>query len=82
MAWGFTDRGLIAAGMRADLNVFDFDALRLDPPFWAADLPAGGRRLLQYPHGYDYTFCAGQMTWKDGEHTGVLPGKLVRAVPK
>jgi N-acyl-D-aspartate/D-glutamate deacylase len=81
-AWGFADRGLIRPGMRADVNVIDMDRLALDPPRWAADLPAGGRRLLQDAHGYDFTLCAGEITWEDGRHTGALPGRLVRAGAK
>ncbi|SNS23404.1 N-acyl-D-aspartate/D-glutamate deacylase [Sphingomonas laterariae] len=78
--WGFTDRGVIAPGKRADLNIIDFDRLRLLPPRWAADLPAGGRRLLQDAEGYDATFVAGRMTWQNGEPTGERPGRLVRKV--
>jgi N-acyl-D-aspartate/D-glutamate deacylase len=76
--WGFPDRGEVRAGKRADLNVIDLDRLRLLPPRWAADLPAGGRRLLQDAEGYDLTMLAGRVTWHDGEPTGELPGHLVR----
>jgi N-acyl-D-amino-acid deacylase len=78
--WGFTDRGEIRPGKRADLNVIDLDRLELLSPRWAADLPAGGRRLLQDAVGYDLTMLAGQVTWQDGEPTGQLPGHLVRQV--
>ncbi|MAT05273.1 MAG: amidohydrolase [Acidimicrobiaceae bacterium] len=77
-AWGFTDRGEIRPGLRADLNLIDFDALRLLPPRWATDLPADGKRLLQDAEGYVATFQAGRQTWSDGSPTGVLPGRLVR----
>jgi N-acyl-D-aspartate/D-glutamate deacylase len=72
------DRGLVAPGYRADLNVIDFDALRLDAPEVAYDLPAGGRRLLQRAHGYSATVVAGQITYRAGEPTGALPGRLLR----
>jgi N-acyl-D-aspartate/D-glutamate deacylase len=77
--WGFHDRGEIAVGKRADLNIIDFKRLRLLKPYWAADLPAGGRRLLQKAEGYVGTFLAGEQTWAEGEPTGALPGGLVRA---
>jgi N-acyl-D-aspartate/D-glutamate deacylase len=72
------DRGRIAPGYRADLNVIDYDALALLPPVVAHDLPAGGRRLLQRARGYVATIVAGQITYQDGEPTSALPGKLVR----
>lgn len=78
--WGFTDRGEIRPGKRADLNVIDLDRLDLLPPRWAADLPAGGRRLLQDAVGYGLTMLAGRITWQDGEPTGELPGRLVRHI--
>ena len=76
--WGFRDRGEITIGQRADLNVIDLEHLRLLPPRWAADLPAGGRRLLQNATGYRATLVAGRVTWQDGEPTGELPGRVVR----
>src|SRR5262249_23824169 len=75
---GWLDRGVIAPGYRADLNVIDFASLRARKPFLVRDLPAGGRRFLQKADGYRYTICAGEVTFEDGEHTGVLPGRLVR----
>jgi N-acyl-D-aspartate/D-glutamate deacylase len=77
--FGFNDRGVLAEGMKADLNVIDFDALRLHAPEVAYDLPKGGRRLLQRVDGYRHTFVSGAETWRNGEHTGALPGRLVRA---
>ncbi len=75
---GLNDRGLIAPGYRADLNVIDYDALALHAPSVAYDLPSGGRRLIQKASGYRATVVAGQVTYRDGEPTGALPGRLVR----
>jgi N-acyl-D-aspartate/D-glutamate deacylase len=75
---GLFDRGLITPGMRADLNVIDFDALAVEVPTMAYDLPAGGKRLLQRARGYEHTFVAGNETYCRGEATGALPGRLVR----
>jgi N-acyl-D-aspartate/D-glutamate deacylase len=75
---GLHDRGLIAPGYRADLNVIDYDALALHAPSVAYDLPSGGRRLIQKASGYRATVVAGQVTYRDGEPTGALPGRLVR----
>ncbi|MEM1409169.1 MAG: amidohydrolase family protein [Pseudomonadota bacterium] len=72
------DRGVIAKGKRADLNVIDFDGLHLHPPYMAFDLPTGGKRLLQKADGYHATFVAGEMITENGEITGARPGKLVR----
>jgi N-acyl-D-aspartate/D-glutamate deacylase len=77
-AVGLGDRGVLAPGMRADVNVIDFENLRLRPPEMHFDLPAGGKRLLQRADGYLHTFVAGVETYADGEHTGALPGRLVR----
>jgi N-acyl-D-aspartate/D-glutamate deacylase len=77
-AVGLLDRGLIAPGLRADLNIIDFDGLTLHAPGVAYDLPAGGRRLVQRADGYVATVVAGQITYRDGEPTGALPGRLVR----
>ncbi len=75
---GLFDRGMLAPGMRADINVIDFDALAVEAPTMAFDLPAGGKRLLQRAQGYRHTFVAGVETYCDGESTGALPGTLVR----
>jgi N-acyl-D-aspartate/D-glutamate deacylase len=77
-ALGLNDRGRIAPGLRADLNVIDYDRLHLHAPEVAYDLPAGGRRLIQRADGYEATIVAGQITYRDGEPTGALPGRLVR----
>jgi len=76
--YGLLDRGLVAPGMRADLNVIDFDSLSFGLPRMAFDLPAGGRRLVQRARGYDATFVAGVQTVDHDEFTGALPGQLVR----
>ncbi len=78
-AVGLHDRGVLAAGRRADLNVIDFDRLRCEAPVMAFDLPAGGKRLLQRARGYCATVVGGQITYREGEPTGALPGRLVRA---
>jgi N-acyl-D-aspartate/D-glutamate deacylase len=75
---GLLDRGVLAPGYRADLNVVDLEALRLHRPSFTYDLPAGGRRLLQRADGYRHTFVAGHETYRDGEPTEALPGRLVR----
>jgi N-acyl-D-aspartate/D-glutamate deacylase len=77
-AVGLMDRGVLAPGMKADVNVIDFDRLRVESPVMADDLPAGGRRLLQRAAGYDATIVAGQVTYRHGEPTQALPGRLVR----
>ena len=76
--YGLRDRGVIAPGLRADLNVIDFDRLDLGIPSLAFDLPAGARRLLQRARGYEATLVAGEVTFREGEPTGALPGRLVR----
>ena len=74
---GLNDRGVIAPGYRADLNVIDFDRLCVRQPELRYDLPAGGRRIVQRADGYRHTFVAGVETYCDGEATGDLPGRLV-----
>lgn len=75
---GLLDRGVIARGYRADLNVVDFDNLRLHKPQIVHDLPANGRRLLQRATGWRHTIVAGRETYHDGVATDALPGRLVR----
>lgn len=77
--FGFRDRGTLAPGLRADVNLIDFDGLRLHAPEFLNDLPAGGRRLVQRVDGYVATLIAGQSIFERGEHTGAMPGRLVRA---
>lgn len=76
--YGLNDRGVLAPGYRADVNVIDFDALSLNRPTLVYDLPAGGRRIVQTAQGYRHTFVAGIETMRDGEPTGNLPGRLIR----
>ncbi|MFB4312561.1 amidohydrolase family protein [Actinomadura sp. 21ATH] len=76
--YGLADRGVIAPGMKADLNLIDHDRVALRRPEMVHDLPAGGRRLIQRADGYLATFVSGVQTFADGEPTGDLPGRLVR----
>jgi N-acyl-D-aspartate/D-glutamate deacylase len=76
--YGLHDRGVIRPGAKADLNVIDFDRLRLRLPEMAFDLPTGARRLVQRVDGYVATLVSGQAVMRDGEATGVRPGRLVR----
>jgi N-acyl-D-amino-acid deacylase len=76
--FGWLDRGVVAPGLLADLNVIDLDNLECAPPEIATDLPAGGRRLLQAATGYRYTVKRGSITFEDGTATGELPGALLR----
>jgi N-acyl-D-aspartate/D-glutamate deacylase len=73
-----TDRGRIAVGLKADLNVIDLDALKLHVPTIEYDLPAGGKRMHQKADGIVCTVVSGEVTYRDGVHTGALPGRLVR----
>ena len=77
-AYGMIDRGLLKPGYLADINVIDFDALSLKRPEAIYDLPTGGKRLVQKVEGYRHIIKSGQPTFQDNEHTGALPGKLVR----
>ncbi|MCB1693459.1 MAG: amidohydrolase family protein, partial [Pseudomonadales bacterium] len=74
------DRGVLAPGMKADLNVIDYERLNIRPPRMVHDLPAQGRRLVQEAVGYDATVVSGQVTFEHGESTGALPGRLIRGV--
>jgi N-acyl-D-aspartate/D-glutamate deacylase len=76
--FGWLDRGLVAPGLLADLNVIDLEKLGCHAPEIATDLPAGGRRLLQSATGYRWTIKRGSVTFEDGLPTGQLPGVLVR----
>ncbi|WP_316233310.1 N-acyl-D-amino-acid deacylase family protein [Bradyrhizobium sp. SZCCHNPS2010] len=75
---GLSDRGLIAPGYKADVNVIDYDRLHLHPPKVHYDLPVGGRRLMQQVDGYEATIVSGVVTRRNGEATGAHPGRLIR----
>ena len=77
-SYGLDDRGLIAEGYLADLNIIDFERLSLPAPHIIMDLPAGGERLVQGADGYVATIKSGKPTFRDGRHEGVYPGKVVR----
>jgi len=77
--YGFMDRGLVAPGMKADLNLIDLANLRLHAPQMVFDFPAGARRLVQKADGYKHTIVSGEVTFEDGRPTGALPGKMIRA---
>ena len=76
--YGLNDRGVIAPGYKADFNLIDYDALRLRAPEMVYDLPAGGKRLIQKADGYRMTIVSGTPTYETGEHTGAMPGRLLR----
>ncbi len=76
--YGLHDRGLIAPGLVADLNLIDYEALQLERPHMVHDLPASGKRLIQKASGYRLTMKSGEITYQDGEFTGALPGRLLR----
>lgn len=77
-AAGLSDRGIIAQGKRADINVIDFDGLKIHAPRMVQDLPAGGSRLEQTTEGYLATICHGEVTYENGAATDALPGRLIR----
>jgi N-acyl-D-aspartate/D-glutamate deacylase len=76
--FGLTDRGVVAPGMKADLNLIDFEGLRLNPPYVANDLPGGAERLLQDADGYVATVVSGEVVREGGRDTGARPGRLLR----
>ena len=76
--YGLNDRGVIAPGLKADVNIIDYDRLRILPPEMVFDLPAQGRRLIQRAEGYRATLVSGVVTFENGVATGEMPGRLVR----
>ena len=76
--YGLNDRGILAPGYLADINVIDLDKVKLGKPWLAFDLPAGGKRLLQRAEGYVCTIKTGVVTFEDGKWTGATPGGLIR----
>jgi N-acyl-D-aspartate/D-glutamate deacylase len=75
---GLNDRGVLAAGFKADVNIIDFENLTARSPHLVSDLPAGGQRVLQGADGYLHTIVSGIEVYANGEATGALPGRLVR----
>lgn len=78
LSMGLTDRGVLRAGLKADLNVIDLEKLTIRRPEIVNDLPSGGKRLMQRADGYVATLVNGVVTYRNGKHTGALPGRLVR----
>ncbi len=78
-AMGLRDRGALLPGMKADINLIDFDKLDLSPPEMIYDLPAGGRRLVQQAQGYVATLVSGELVMQHGQATGALPGRMLRS---
>jgi N-acyl-D-aspartate/D-glutamate deacylase len=76
--FGLSDRGRLTPGLRADINIIDYDKLQVQKPELVHDMPANGRRFVQKVDGYEATFVAGTQIFERGTHTGALPGKLVR----
>jgi N-acyl-D-aspartate/D-glutamate deacylase len=76
--YGLEDRGVLAPGFKADLNLVDLEHLNLRLPEMVHDLPAGARRLIQRADGWKATICSGEVTFEDGEHTDARPGRLIR----
>ena len=77
-SWGFNERGLLKPGMIADINLIDLDALDPGMPVAVRDLPGGAQRVIMKSSGIKATTVAGEVLIEDGEHTGALPGQLLR----
>jgi N-acyl-D-amino-acid deacylase len=69
---------VLKQGYKGDLNIIDYDKMRLHAPHVVSDLPAGGRRFMQKADGYVATVLSGKVTYRDGEATAMLPGRLIR----
>ncbi len=76
--YGLDDRGILAPGYLADINIIELDKIGMSRPWVANDLPAGGKRLLQSATGYKATFKSGVLTFDNGQHSGATPGGLIR----
>jgi N-acyl-D-aspartate/D-glutamate deacylase len=76
--FGLSDRGRLTPGLRADINLIDYGRLQVQKPELVHDMPANGRRFVQKVDGYEATFVAGTQIFERGEHTGAMPGRLVR----
>lgn len=75
---GLDDRGTLELGMKADINIIDFDKIQVEAPMIINDLPAGGRRMFQGAEGYTATIVSGEVIMENGDYTGAVPGKLIR----
>ncbi len=78
LLYGLDDRGALLEGLKADINLIDFDRLNLRAPEIVCDFPAGGKRFVQRAEGYKYTIVSGQIVFEDGQATGAMPGRVVR----
>lgn len=76
--YGLLDRGILKPGYKADVNVIDFDNLKIHAPRIVYDLPANGRRLVENASAYSATICNGEVIFEDGEATGAMPGRVLR----
>ena len=80
--YGLNDRGVLAPGYKADINLIDLDNVRLGLPRMTHDLPGGGRRLVQKAEGYVASLVSGEVIMSEGEPTGAHPGRLLRGPQK
>jgi len=76
--YGMEDRGALLEGLKADINLIDFENLNSHAPEIVFDFPAGGKRFVQRAEGYKYTIVSGEVVFTDGQPTGAMPGKVVR----
>ncbi len=79
-AAGLNDRGLLKVGLKADINIIDWENVGSSDPFMTQDLPAGGKRLMQHTKGYVTTIVSGKVTYKNGKFTKERPGTVVKSV--